>query len=130
MRPWFAAPVLAALVFASAACTTSDESSRGTVDGGGQPLVCSVAAPTSCPEPAPRYADVAGILNQRCAMPCHSGVPSGPWPLTDYEHVADWADAVRADLLDCSMPPADGGVSITTDDRTAVLTWIRCGSPE
>lgn len=121
--------VLAAAVLASAACTTSGDSPAGGPDGG-RSLVCSVTAPAACPDPAPRYADVAPIIDQRCATPCHSGVPNGPWPLTDYAHVADWADAVRADLLDCSMPPADGGVPITTDDRTAVLTWIRCGAPE
>ncbi|HVY38604.1 MAG TPA: hypothetical protein VHM31_11735 [Polyangia bacterium] len=129
MRSWVDARVLVAFVLAATACTTADDSSARP-DGGGKPLICSVTAPTSCPDPAPRYADVAPIISQRCAMPCHSGVPNGPWPLTDYEHVADWADTVRADLLDCSMPPADGGVPITADDRTAVLTWIRCGAPE
>lgn len=92
--------------------------------------VCAVMAPTECPAPAPRYRDVATIVEQRCATPCHSGVPDGPWPLIDYEHVADWADVVRASLLDCSMPPADGGVSITTNERLTILAWIRCGFPE
>jgi hypothetical protein len=72
--------------------------------------------PTSC------------IIERRC-LGCHSGVPEGPWPLTTYEHVADWQDVVRTDLLDCSMPPPDAGVPITIDERIAILTWIRCGFP-
>jgi hypothetical protein len=99
--------------------------------GGGGPLTCAVTAPTSCPTPAPRYMDVQPIIQQNCASPCHSGTdPAGPWPLTSYEHVADWADIVSADLLDCTMPPADGGVSLSAEDRQAILTWIRCGFPQ
>lgn len=98
---------------------------------GGDPLTCTVTAPTSCPAPPPRYANVQAIIQQNCVGPCHSGVdPAGPWPLTDYQHVADWADLVRADLLTCAMPPADGGVTLPADDRLAILTWLRCGFPE
>jgi len=95
------------------------------------PPLCSVSAPTSCPSPAPRFADVRPIIQQTCAGPCHSGTdPAGPWPLTDYEHVADWADVVRADLLDCSMPPADAGVTLSAENRLFILNWLRCGYPE
>jgi len=97
----------------------------------GGPPACGVVGPTACPSPAPRYADVAAIVDQRCAGPCHSGVlADGPWPLTDYDHVADWADVIRGELLGCSMPPADSDVMMTLEERLAVLTWIRCGSPE
>ena len=103
----------------------------GASNGGAAPLSCTVTAPTSCPAPAPHYADVEPISQQRCAGPCHSGIdPAGPWPLTDYEHVADWADVVRANLLDCSMPPADGGVTLSAEDRLAILIWLRCGFPK
>jgi len=44
--------------------------------------------------------------------------------------VADWADVILPDLIDCTMPPADGGVSLAPEDRLAILTWIRCGFPE
>src|SRR4051812_40856328 len=99
-------------------------------NGDASAVLCSVEAPTACPDPSPHYADIAPIINQRCAEPCHSGVPEGPWPLTDYPHVADWADVVRTDLILCLMPPADGGVSMSDDERLAILTWIRCGFPE
>jgi len=91
---------------------------------------CTIVAPTACPTPSPTYASVAAIIAQRCAGPCHSGVPDGPWPLTDYQHVADWADVVRDELLDCSMPPLDSGVAMTAAERLAILTWIRCDYPE
>ena len=94
------------------------------------PIKCEVTAPTACPTPVPHYNDVAAIVEQRCATPCHSGIIDGPWPLTDYEHVADWADIVRAEVLACTMPPADSGVAITDEERLAILTWIRCGFPE
>lgn len=90
---------------------------------------CTVEAPTACPDPPPRYPDVAPIFQARCA-PCHYGAPGGPWPLLQYTHIADWYDTVRAFVLDCSMPPPDGGVSMTNAEREAILTWILCGLPE
>jgi hypothetical protein len=92
------------------------------------PLSCTITPPVRCDDPPPRYADVAPIIEARCAGPCHSGVPDGPWPLTDYSHVADWQDVVRADLLDCSMPPPGEGVVMPDAERTVILSWIRCGS--
>ena len=88
-----------------------------------------VEPPTECPNPPPTFADVSPIIGQRCSGPCHSGTPNGPWPLATYQHVADWKDDIRSHLLDCSMPPQDGGVPITTAERVAILTWIRCGLP-
>jgi hypothetical protein len=88
---------------------------------------CGVAAPTSCPSPAPTYADIAPIV-QRLCIPCHIGAADGPWPLTAYQHVADWQDIIRAAMLDCTMPP-DAGFPMTRTERLTVLTWIRCGLP-
>lgn len=106
----------AALV--SAACSPSDEPN---------PIVCTVSAPLECPDPAPGYADVAPIFAQRCAS-CHSGMPGTPWSLRDYEHVADWQDVVRAEVLHCKMPPPDSGVTISDEERLAILTWVKCGA--
>jgi uncharacterized membrane protein len=96
--------------------------------GSEQPSTCSVPAPTSCPDPAPRYADVAPIFERRC-LTCHSGAPGGPWSLADYGHVADWQDTIRSSMRDCSMPPPDAGIPMTLEERVAILTWIRCGLP-
>jgi len=90
---------------------------------------CFVTAPTSCPEPPVRYVDVAPVFQQHCVTSCHSGIADGPWPLTDYEHAADWWDIIRATMLNCSMPPIDAGSTITLEERLAILTWLRCGFP-
>jgi hypothetical protein len=88
---------------------------------------CSVQWPTACPDPAPRYNDVVPIFNRRCVT-CHSGW-AGPWPLTSYTHVVDWQDTIRTELIGCTMPPPDAGIPITNDERTKILTWLRCGYP-
>jgi hypothetical protein len=92
-------------------------------------LACGVMAPTSCPDPPVRYPDVEPIFRTRCVI-CHNNNGDGPWPLTDYQDIADWQDIIRGDLLDCSMPPADAGVPMTLDDKMAILTWIRCALPQ
>jgi hypothetical protein len=133
-----AAALIAAAAFAGAACEparggAADASSdaaadaAGGDDGDGQ--ICSVEAPTTCPDPATRYADIAPLLEHHC-VPCHSGTPGGPWPLTSYKHAVDWQDIIRTSMLECTMPPADGGGAMSNEDRLAILTWIRCGYPE
>lgn len=92
------------------------------------PLGCPVPAPTACPSPAPHYPDVAPIFERRCII-CHSGAPGGPWSLADYGHVADWQDTIRTHVRDCTMPPVDAGVPMTSEERLEILTWIRCGLP-
>jgi hypothetical protein len=89
---------------------------------------CATYAPTSCPSPAPRYADVEPIFRERCVI-CHSPRWTGPWPLDAYQHVSDWQDDIRSAMLDCSMPPPDAGVPVPTAERMQILTWIRCGLP-
>lgn len=121
--------VLAALVFAAppvlSGCGRAKEDVEVT-DGG---LTCTMSSgTTTCPDPPPHYADVQAIITLRCVN-CHSGDPGGPWPLTTYVDVADWASLVRADVEGCSMPPADGGTPLMTDaERTALLTWLSCGN--
>lgn len=96
---------------------------------GGAPETCDVMAPTACPDPPPRYADVQPIFQERC-IGCHSGMPDGPWPLTSYAHVASWFGEIRGVMLTCAMPPADAGISMPTEEREEILTWIRCGFPQ
>jgi len=72
---------------------------------------------------------VVPIFQNRCII-CHSGTNDGPWPLTTYQHVADWQDIIRDQLLHCTMPPLDAGISITSDERMKILEWIRCALPQ
>ncbi len=97
------------------------------VDDAGMPIVCEVTAPTSCPSPSPRYADVEPIFAERC-FGCHDG-SGDQWPLTSYEHVADWFAEIRGMLLACTMPPPDSGVPMSVEEREQILGWIRCGFP-
>ena len=108
-----------------AACSGSDASDAQTT---AVATTCAPIAPTECPEPAPHYPDVAPIFERRCAS-CH-GIAGGPWPLDNYEHVADWASFVRDELLRCSMPPPDSGVTMPAEERDQILAWVRCGSPK
>jgi uncharacterized membrane protein len=98
-------------------------------EGGTIELVpCTVTPPTSCPDPAPRFADVSPIFKKRCAS-CHVSEWSGPWPLDTYSHIADWADTIRGHLVDCSMPPPDAGTPLPDEESEVILTWIRCNTP-
>jgi hypothetical protein len=106
-----------------------DPPEDGSVEETSSIACVNVPAPTSCPEPPVRFGDISGIIGQRCATPCHNGTPNGPWALFDYGHVKDWSDLIRAALLSCTMPPLDGGVAITAEEKTAILTWLRCGGP-
>lgn len=92
-------------------------------------LHCTVEAPTSCPDDHPTYDDVQPIFARRC-NPCHNGLSKdGPWPLKSYEEITSWYDDVRTYVLTCQMPPPDGGVDISDEERLAILTWLRCGYP-
>jgi hypothetical protein len=86
---------------------------------------CHLPAPTSCPDPPVRYADIEPIVQQRC-LSCHDG--RGPhWSLIGYQHVADWQDTIRTAMLTCTMPPADANIPMTDDERMLILRWLRCG---
>ena len=113
-------------LLALGACSSNEGSSDGQAS---VVAVCTATAPTECADSVLRYGDVALIFERRCAS-CHNGVADGPWPLDNYEHVADWALVVRDELLRCAMPPANSGVTLTPEERERILTWVRCGYPE
>jgi hypothetical protein len=119
-----------ALTLLGAGCGGSGaRADGGGDDDGAVSYACPPPAPTVCPHPAPRYPDIAPIIEARC-WSCHSGSMPDVWPLTDYSHVADWQDLVRDNLLACTMPPEDAGIQMTAGERVAILTWILCGFPE
>jgi len=89
---------------------------------------CTIRAPTACPSPPPRYADVKPIFEGRCTV-CHAGAEGVSWPLNTYAHVATWRDTIRGALLQCTMPPPDSGMQIPEEESLLVLSWIRCGMP-
>jgi hypothetical protein len=87
---------------------------------------CKVTDP-ACVKPAPHYSNITGILARSC-NPCHTGGGDAPWPLTNYDDVSAWSDIIRQDLVDCSMPPLDGGIAISASERLEVLNWVQCGA--
>jgi hypothetical protein len=115
------------------ACTGSDDGGAdgsrpndGGVDG---EEACTVTPPAACPDPPVDYGDVEPIIAERC-LACHIGARGGPWGLTTYGHVADWAEVIRAAMLTCAMPPPDAGIDMPDSERELILTWIKCGFPE
>jgi hypothetical protein len=104
-------------------------------DSGGAPLDasppsggCGAEAPAKCPSPIPSYAtDIVPIFDEKCNN-CHVG-GTGPWPLTDYESVHDWKVQILQDIESCTMPPLDGGTTLSAEERETVLGWLVCGAP-
>lgn len=126
--------MMARAAFAGLATVVASACSDGAADSPGPsasttaPVACGVTAPTACPEPAVTFADVEPIFERRCAV-CHSGDPEGPWPLTEYTHIASWGPEIRGQVLNCTMPPPGAKSAITVVERERILLWIRCGTP-
>jgi hypothetical protein len=108
--------------------STAGGSAAGSGGSSSRPEGCPLTPPTTCPDPKPGYADVKPIFEQRCYS-CHDGNHQ-QWPLTTYQHVADWFGEVRAQMIACSMPPASAMSEMTVGERRQILEWIRCGYPE
>ncbi len=87
--------------------------------------------PTECMDAATLTynADISAIMNARCT-PCHAtGGVEASIILTDYGHVTGERMTIEAQLLTCAMPP-DGSPQLTTDERTQILSWLSCGTPQ
>lgn len=90
---------------------------------------CGAPAPKSCPSPKPSYSkQVVPILDAKCNN-CHVGGIDKPWSLADYQSVDDWRVSIQGDILSCTMPPLDGGVALTREERDVIVGWIVCNAP-
>ncbi len=99
----------------------------GVLPDGGKDM-CAPLPEATCTGTVPTFTDLQPIFAGRCQS-CHNG--SGTeWPLVTYQHVADWQDQVRSEIVRCAMPPLDGGAVITYEEREAIFTWVRCGRPK
>ncbi len=105
-----------------------DAATTDVSPGSDAAVECNVAAPSACPDPMPTYDTIEPIIEKHC-LACHYGQPMGPWPLTSYEHVADWYDIIRGAMLNCTMPPPEATTTMTVAERTQLLEWLRCGYP-
>jgi cytochrome c5 len=85
------------------------------------------SAGAACAQPGPSFAkDIAPLLQRDCNT-CHAP-GSTLWPLVGYENVRDWSYAILLDVDGCRMPPADGGTTLSSTDRSLLLAWIACGA--
>jgi hypothetical protein len=92
------------------------------------PPCTSVPLPYECPEPAPRYADVAPIIDKYCSRCHYRDATGGLFSLTDYEHAATWQTNIAREVGFCAMPPPEERLDITVADRTTIVNWVRCGA--
>jgi len=118
MKVWF---VLGALALAAVACGDEDEEPSPSVD---------------CDGTVPTFAQVTAF--QRVCTNCHdsslegddrNGAPEG-YDFDVYERAEDEAEEIAEYVGDGSMPPPDSGFTLTANERTAVLRWAECGTPE
>jgi hypothetical protein len=109
-----------------------DQAPDGTVLDLANVMACPPAAPSSCPE-TPSYAkDIAPLIERAC-VPCHSpGGVAADRDLTTYANVVRLETTNFVQINGCVMPPADAGpdAALSLQDRTELLQWFVCGSPD
>ncbi len=96
---------------------------------------CELALPDVA---TPDYVtEIAPMLQQKCVV-CHSPGNVAPWAMTNHAIVKDYAARISQEVLARRMPPWDAdpeyGVfsnnrSLSLDQETKLLAWIRAGCP-
>jgi hypothetical protein len=92
---------------------------------------CPPAAPSACAQTPSYSKDIAPRVERSC-VPCHSpGGIAADRDLTNYSHFVRLETTDFVQVSDCLMPPADAGpdAALTFRDRTELLQWFVCGSP-
>ena len=92
---------------------------------------CTTSIPKSCPA-APSYAnDIAPLVKRTCDT-CHAANGSASdRDLTTYKNLTKLETTSLVQVADCLMPPSDAGADamLSPSDRTQLLQWFVCGSP-
>jgi len=94
------------------------------------PPVC-VTLPKGCTK-APSYGASIAPLTERTCNPCHSkGGVASDRDLTTYKNLTRLETTAFIQVTGCLMPPVDAGpdAAMTTAERTELLQWFVCGSP-
>jgi hypothetical protein len=103
---------------------------RPLVETKSSALACSeVDASATCTDKTLTYETVKPIITRSC-LPCHADETDGNWPLLTYREIADWSDVISSDVIGCTMPPSDQGISLSAQDRTTLVNWFVCGNPQ
>lgn len=81
---------------------------------------------------------IARLLEQRC-VECHRAGQIGPFPLTNYDEVAGWADMIGEVVQQRRMPPwfADpahgqflNSARLSDEEVALIESWVTHGAPE
>ena len=96
----------------------------------------STAAPTTAAGAAPTFAEVRGVVVQRC-LPCHSQFPSdrtfGAAPagvaFDTPEAIARFAERIRVRAVETQTMPLGNKTGITPEERALLGRWIAAGAP-
>ena len=83
--------------------------------------------------------DVAPILQKRCQT-CHRAGQMAPMSLVTYDEVRPWARAIRAKVVERSMPPwhidktigiqaFQNDISLTDTEIDVIVNWADAGAP-
>lgn len=109
-----------------------DEEPDGTVLRLASSVACPPVAASSCPQ-TPSYAKDVAPLVERACVPCHSpGGVAADRDLSTYSNFVRLETTDFVQVSDCLMPPADAGpdAALSLRDRTELLQWFVCGSPQ
>jgi hypothetical protein len=98
---------------------------------------CSQNVTATCPASPPSYlADIAPLIQARCAT-CHGpGGEEEDRNLTTYAGIVSLRDDVQNEVGTCDMPPEEdmddskGIIALTADEQKLLLTWLACGAPQ
>ena len=93
--------------------------------------VCPHDLPSACPSPAPSWsADVGGIVASVCGQ-CHTdgGVEQSSFDFSTYQDVYMERGSMLDQVYACAMPPSDAGVTLSLEEREALLGWLVCNAP-
>lgn len=121
------------------ACTTNEENDPNVPDFAGALAAedaavganCSASIPKSCPS-APSYANAIAPLVKRTCVTCHAiNGSASDRDLSTYKNLTKLETTSLVQVADCLMPPSDAGADamLSPGDRTELLQWFVCGSP-
>jgi hypothetical protein len=94
-------------------------------------VACNATVPKNCPA-APSYASEIAPLVKRSCVTCHAnGGSASDRDLSTYKNLTKLETTSLVQVEDCLMPPSDAGVdaALSPEDRTELLQWFVCGSP-
>jgi hypothetical protein len=132
-------PIAMCCAIGMSACTTNEENDPNVPDYAGALAAedaavvanCSASIPKNCPS-APSYANDIAPLVKRTCVTCHAiNGSASDRDLSTYKNLTKLETTSLVQVADCLMPPSDAGAGamLSPSDRTELLQWFVCGSP-